>query len=88
MDFMQSIGMTEATYFDIDESYLDLPTMSSSYYRKDNITYLYNNTLLKRVHIGLTAGGILASATDMAKYLKFHLNKGNVNGLQLIPEVI
>lgn len=68
------IGMKTATYF---KPASDLTTT----YRPDGITpYRYWNIILR------PSGSINASAHDMAKYLLFYLNRGYVNGQQIVSE--
>jgi CubicO group peptidase (beta-lactamase class C family) len=68
------IGMKTATYFQ--------PTSapSTTLYHSDGKTpYQYWNILFR------PAGSINASANDMAAYLSFYLNRGAVNGTQVLP---
>lgn len=54
----------------------------------DRLTiYPYLNNFSRRIVVSLPAGGMWSTPNDMAEYMKFHLNKGKVNGKQLIPEV-
>jgi hypothetical protein len=43
---------------------------------------------LNRVFFAGGAGGIISTAEDMSKYLRFHLNKGKVGGKQVVPEEV
>jgi len=73
-NFFRSIGMTTATYFQ--------PTsgMLTNLYQPDGKTpYPYWNILYR------PAGAINASANDMAAYVRFYLNRGTVNGTQIMP---
>jgi len=73
-NFFTPIGMKTATYFQ--------PTSApaTTLYHPDGKTpYRYWNILYR------PAGSINASANDMAAYLLFYLNRGNVNGTQVLP---
>jgi CubicO group peptidase (beta-lactamase class C family) len=68
------IGMKTATYFQPS------PDAAATLYRDDGKTpYPYWNILLR------PAGSINASARDMAAYVQFYLNRGAVNGTQIVP---
>jgi CubicO group peptidase (beta-lactamase class C family) len=72
--FFLPIGMKTATYFQ--------PTSvpSTTLYHPDGKTpYQYWNILYR------PAGSINASANDMAAYVLFYLNRGTVNGTQVMP---
>ncbi len=68
------IGMNTATYF-------RPPALDSTilYHTDGKTPYAYWNLLLR------PAGSINASAKDMAAYLQFYLNRGSVNGKQVLP---
>lgn len=78
-DFVQQnlfapIDMKTATYFQ------PAPGTATTLYHSDGKTpYRYWNILLR------PAGSINASANDMAAYLQFYLNRGAVNGKQIVP---
>lgn len=68
------IGMKTATYFQ--------PTggAATTLYHDDGKTpYRYSHILLR------PSGAINASANDMAAYVQFYLNRGTVNGNQVVP---
>jgi CubicO group peptidase (beta-lactamase class C family) len=68
------IGMNTATYFQ------PAAAEATTLYHDDGRTpYRYWNILLR------PAGSINASAKDMAAYLQFYLNRGTVNGNQIVP---
>lgn len=68
------IGMKTATYFKPD------PNQATTLYHGDGKTpYPYWNITYR------PAGAINASAQDMAAYVQFYLNRGNVHGTQLVP---
>lgn len=72
-NFFQPIGMRTATYF------LPPAEKTTLLYHPDGKTpYQYWNFMYR------PTGAINASANDMANYLLFYLNKGNVNGKQII----
>lgn len=73
-NFFQPIGMKTATYFKPD------PNQATTLYHADGKTpYPYWNITYR------PAGAINASAQDMAAYVQFYLNRGNVHGTQLVP---
>lgn len=72
-NFFQPIGMKTATYFLPDS---ELTTL----YRKDGTTPIPYWNIIYR-----PTGSINASANDMANYLLFYLNRGSVNGKELLP---
>lgn len=73
-NFFQPFGMKTATYF--------RPTLESltTLYHKDGKTPFSYWDLIYR-----PTGSINASANDMANYLLFYLNRGSVNGKELLP---
>lgn len=73
-NFFQPIGMRTATYFKPDSS------QTTTLYHDDGKTpYRYWNITYR------PAGSINASAQDMAAYVQFYLNRGTVNGAQIVP---
>jgi len=78
-DFVQQnlfnpIGMKSATYFE------PAPSTATTLYHPDGKTpYQYWHIIMR------PAGSINASAKDMAAYVQFYLNRGAVNGNQIIP---
>jgi CubicO group peptidase (beta-lactamase class C family) len=75
-NFFQPIGMETATYFPPS------PGTATTLYHSDGVTpYPYWNILYR------PAGSINASAKDMAAYVQFYLNRGAVNGVQVVPAV-
>lgn len=72
-NFFNPIGMKTATYF--------LPSANAvTLYHDDGKTpYPYWHIVYR------PAGSINASARDMAAYVQFYLNRGQVNGTQVIP---
>jgi CubicO group peptidase (beta-lactamase class C family) len=73
-NFFEPIGMKTATYFQPAASQL-----TNLYHPDGNTPYPYWNILLR------PAGSINASALDMATYLRFYLNRGTVDGKEVIP---
>lgn len=68
------IGMKTATYFEPPAG------AATTVYHDDGKTpYSYSHILLR------PAGAINASANDMAAYVQFYLNRGAVNGKQVVP---
>ncbi|MGA2646629.1 MAG: serine hydrolase domain-containing protein [Candidatus Sulfotelmatobacter sp.] len=78
-DFVQQnlfkpIGMNTATYFE------PAPGTATTLYHPDGKTpFPYSHIIMR------PAGAINASANDMAAYLQFYLNRGAVNGKQVLP---
>ena len=73
-NFFLPIGMKTATYFEQPSPQL------TTLYRADGKTpNPYWNILLR------PAGAINASANDMAAYVQFYLNRGTVNGVEVLP---
>ncbi len=68
------IGMKTATYFQAPS-----PPLTTLYHPDGKTPYPYWNILLR------PAGSINASAKDMAAYVQFYLNRGTVNGTQVMP---
>jgi CubicO group peptidase (beta-lactamase class C family) len=73
-NFFEPIGMKTATYFQPTSG-----TLTSLYHADGKTTYPYWNVEYR------PAGSINASARDMAAYVQFYLNRGTVNGVQVIP---
>jgi CubicO group peptidase (beta-lactamase class C family) len=73
-NFFLPIGMKTATYFKPDAS------QAVTLYHDDGKTpFPYWNISYR------PAGAINASAQDMAAYVQFYLNRGSVNGTQVVP---
>jgi len=73
-NFFLPIGMKTATYFQPDAS------QAVTLYHNDGKTpYRYWNITYR------PAGSINASAQDMAAYVQFYLNRGAINGAQIVP---
>jgi CubicO group peptidase (beta-lactamase class C family) len=73
-NLFRPIGMETATYFPPS------PGTATTLYHADGVTpYPYWNILYR------PAGSINASAKDMAAYVQFYLNRGAVNGVQVVP---
>ena len=73
-NFFRPIGMATATYFQ------PAAAEATTLYHNDGKTpFPYWNILLR------PAGSINASAKDMAAYVQFYLNRGAVNGKQIVP---
>jgi len=76
-NFFIPIGMRTATYFQ------PVSELTTTLYHSDGKTPLpYWNLLYRSI------GSINASANDMANYLLFYLNRGNIHGTQVIPATI
>lgn len=76
-NLFKPIGMQTATYFQ------PVSELTTTLYQSDGKTPLpYWNLLYRPI------GSLNASANDMANYLLFYLNRGNVHGAQIIPATI
>jgi CubicO group peptidase (beta-lactamase class C family) len=73
-NFFDPIGMKTATYFKPTSGML-----TNLYHDDGKTTYPYWNVEYR------PAGSINASAKDMAAYVQFYLNRGTVNGMEVIP---
>ena len=73
-NFFGPIGMKTATYFQTAS-----PPLTTLYHPDGKTPYPYWNILYR------PAGSINASAKDMAAYVQFYLNRGTVNGTQVMP---
>jgi hypothetical protein len=73
-NLFRPIGMETATYFPPTSD-----TATTLYHDDGVIPYPYWNILYR------PAGSINASARDMAAYVQFYLNRGAVNGVQVVP---
>ncbi len=72
-NFFDPIGMKSASYF-------QTPAPSTTLYHDDGKTpFPYWNIMYR------PAGSINASAKDMAAYVTFYLNRGAVNGVEVMP---
>ena len=73
-NLFRPIGMKTATYFPPSAG-----AATTLYHSDGKAPYRYWNILYR------PAGSINASANDMAAYIQFYLNRGMVNGAQVIP---
>ena len=73
-NFFLPIGMKTATYFEQPS-----PQLTTLYHTDGKTPYPYWNIIER------PAGAINASAKDMAAYLQFYLNRGAVDGVQVLP---
>jgi CubicO group peptidase (beta-lactamase class C family) len=73
-NFFGPIGIKTVTYFRPTSARL-----TTLYHPDGKTPYRYSNILYR------PAGAINASANDMAAYVQFYLNRGTVNGTQVIP---
>jgi CubicO group peptidase (beta-lactamase class C family) len=73
-NFFLPIGMKTATYFEQPS-----PQLTTLYHGDGRTPFPYWNILVR------PAGAINASANDMAAYVQFYLNRGAVNGVQVVP---
>ncbi len=73
-NFFEPIGMKTATYFPPSST-----PITTLYHADGKTPYPYWNILIR------PAGAINASAQDMAAYVQFYLNRGSVNGAEVMP---
>jgi CubicO group peptidase (beta-lactamase class C family) len=73
-NFFEPIGMKTATYFQPASAQL-----TSLYHPDGKTAYPYWNITFR------PSGSINASAEDMAAYVRFYLNRGTVDGRQVMP---
>jgi len=73
-NFFEPIGMKTATYFQPPS-----PPLTALYHSDGKTPFPYWNILYR------PAGAINASAVDMAAYVQFYLNRGTVNGKEVMP---
>ena len=73
-NFFDPIGMKTATYFERPS-----PPLTLLYHPDGKTPYPYWHILYR------PAGSINASAKDMAAYVQFYLNRGMVNGVEVMP---
>ncbi|HUN61254.1 MAG TPA: serine hydrolase domain-containing protein [Candidatus Sulfotelmatobacter sp.] len=73
-NFFMPIGMKTATYFEAPS-----PPLTLLYHPDGKTPYPYWHILYR------PAGSINASADDMAPYVQFYLNRGTVNGVEVMP---
>ena len=72
-NFFKPIGMKTATYFQPTSN------LATTYHSDGQTPYIYTDIIYR------PSGSINASANDMAKYLLFYLNRGKMDGIQIIP---
>ena len=75
-NFFMPIGMKSATYFEQPP-----PQLTALYHSDGKTLYPYWNIPDR------PSGAINASAKDMAAYIQFYLNRGYVNGTQIMPAI-
>lgn len=79
--------MANTTYVDFDGVYETLPDMSQPYVIINGTLVEFDIFQVRKVHMGLGAGGVLSSANDMAKYMDFLISHGRIGDRQIVPEV-
>jgi len=87
-ELLGQLGMASSRLVDAEGSHEDLPNMSHAYTRIGDEVVEFDRSHLRRLYWDSPAGGILSTASDMAKYIQFHMNGGRVDGVQVIPEVM
>jgi CubicO group peptidase (beta-lactamase class C family) len=73
----EPIGMVSATFLRPDSK-----AITTNYHTDGRTPFPYWNFLYR------PAGTLNASATDIANYLLFYLNRGSVNGTQILPSTL
>ncbi len=78
---LQPLGMHDTTFLEGDAR-ADQPPLSVSYHIRNGAP-----VAARRVDIGAfgPAGSMASSAADMARWMRFHLNGGELDGVRLIP---
>lgn len=78
---LQPLGMTSTTFLEGDAR-PDQPPLSVSYRVENGVPIV-----LRRVDIGAfgPAGSMSSTAGDMARWMQFHLNGGELDGVRLMP---
>jgi len=79
--------MANTTYIDFNGTYESNPDMSQPYILRNGTLVQFDINQIRKIHMGLGAGGVLSSANDMAKYMNFHLNEGRVGNRQIVLTV-
>ncbi len=80
--------MANTTYIDFNGTYESNPDMSTPYILRNGTLVEFDMFQIRKVHMGLGAGGILSTSNDMAKYMDFHLNYGRIGDRQIVPMVV
>ncbi|ODN01571.1 Protein flp [Orchesella cincta] len=87
-EFLIDLNMLNTTLVKKSDNFSDMPYRAQPYYVMDNVSYPFNTELIKRLEVTNAAGGLFSTPNDMARYLRFHLNLGSIDGNQVIPEDI
>ncbi|CAL8129100.1 unnamed protein product [Orchesella dallaii] len=85
-DLMTEIGMLNSTFVKHSDDFSLMPYRAQPYYVISNVSYPTNTGLVKRVSSTIAGGGLFATPNDMAKYMRFQLNLGIIDGKRIIPE--
>lgn len=83
-NILKPLNMTRSTF------------LSKIYDKLDNVATAYEESIKKKRIVttkysqrneifGYAAGGLMSSVNEMANYLLFHLNKGELNGKRILP---
>jgi len=79
--------MSSSRVLDAEGSHEDLPNMSRAYTIVAGEIVEFERHHLRKFSAVGGAGGVLTTANDISNYIKLHLNKGKVNGKQVVREV-
>ncbi|CAL8109668.1 unnamed protein product [Orchesella dallaii] len=87
-DLLVELGMFNSSFVKNSDDFSNMPYRAQPYYVMDNVSYVFNTELIKRIEVPKAAGGLFSTPNDMARYLRFHLNLGLIDDKQVIPESI
>ncbi|CAL8109666.1 unnamed protein product [Orchesella dallaii] len=85
-NLLTDLGMLNSSLVKKSDDFSNMPFRAQPYYVIENVSYPINTELIKRVTTSNAAGGLYATANDMARYMRFLLNLGNIDGQQVVPE--
>ncbi|CAL8109663.1 unnamed protein product [Orchesella dallaii] len=87
-NLLTDLGMLNSSLVKKSDDFSNMPFRAQPYYVIENVSYPMNTELIKRVTTSNAAGGLYATANDMARYMRFLLNLGNIDGQQVVPETV
>ncbi|ODN01540.1 Protein flp, partial [Orchesella cincta] len=85
-EFLTELGMSNSSLVQPSDDFSSMPFRAQPYYVINNVSYPSNEGLVKRVTTTNSAGGLCIPPNDMDKYLRFHLNEGQIGNSQIIPK--
>ncbi|XP_021959581.1 beta-lactamase-like protein 3 [Folsomia candida] len=87
-EFVGQLGMTSTTVIKMSNDHENMMHRAIPYIWKGGEFVRGNSEFLKSIAPIPSGGGILTNANDMAKYMLFHLNKGKVGDVQVVPDEV